>query len=194
MRKTHPGTEEKSWKRKPFVIPSMEIHLFYFPPVYVLLAGPPAADQIQGKISKQTPECAACCSRKTGTVSFCESTSNTLRSIDYLTRFNPQPPVLKRWNEIHMQQQRLHCPLFSFHLRRCLILFWMRTSWRMRVSTLQSTWRHTGVLHTHHLARHSTRCWDVIWAPPLSPRIRLPSRWNRGKTMMSWDWVVLSCV
>lgn len=40
--------------------------------------GPPAADQIKRKVSKQTPECAACCSRETGTVSFCEWTSNTL--------------------------------------------------------------------------------------------------------------------
>lgn len=38
----------------------------------VLPAGPPAADQIKGEISKQTSECATCCSRKTGTVSLCE--------------------------------------------------------------------------------------------------------------------------
>lgn len=67
-------------------------------------------------------------------------------------------------------------PLFPFHLRRCLTLFWMRTSWKMPVNTLQSTWKHTGELHTRHSARRSTRCWDAIWAPRRSHRILRPFR------------------
>lgn len=54
----------------------------YFSTVHVLPTGPPAADQIKREISKQTSECAACCSGKTSTVSFCESTSNTLLNLD----------------------------------------------------------------------------------------------------------------
>lgn len=63
-----------------------------------------------------------------------------------------------------------------FPLRRCLTLFWMRTSWKMHVNTLQSTWKHIGELRTRHSARRSTHCWVAIWAPRRSPRILLPFR------------------
>lgn len=68
--------------------------------------------------------------------------------------------------------------LFLFHLRRCLTLFWMRTSWKTPANTLQSTWKHTGERHTRRSARRSTHCWDAIWAPRRSHPIPLPSRWN----------------
>lgn len=54
------------WVRK------SERNSLYFSVKYLLPTGAAAADQIKRKISKQTPECAACGSRETGTVSVCE--------------------------------------------------------------------------------------------------------------------------
>lgn len=65
----------------------------------VLPTGPPAADQIKREISKQTSECATCCSRKTGTVSLCECK----QSLDTVTDA-PQPPLMLEIPEKQHQQ------------------------------------------------------------------------------------------
>lgn len=89
--------------------------------------------------------------------------------------------TLKNKINLHTAEQQLYFSLFLFRLRRCLTSFWMRTSWRMRANTWQSTWRLTGGPRAHRLARRSTRCWDATWAPPLCPHIPLLFRWTKFK-------------
>ncbi len=50
-------------------------------------------------------------------------------------------------------------------IRRCLMSSWMRISWRMHVSTLQSTWKFTGVLRISPVPPLLTPYWTKAWSP-----------------------------
>ena len=72
---------------------------------------------------------------------------------------------------IHMEAKTV-CALrasVSFPARRCLMSYWMRTSWRTPVNTSRSIWTYTGAPHTFLEPLLSTPYWTKV----LSPRPQL---------------------
>lgn len=96
-----------------YVLHNSEKDSLYFSVKYLLPTGAAAADQIKRKISKQTPECAACGSRETGTVSVCEWTS---RISCFAWSIPPLSAVkrLKRKNKINLHTTETAAVLLSF--------------------------------------------------------------------------------
>lgn len=75
-------------------------------------------------------------------------------------------------------------------IRRCLMWFWMRISWKMHVNTWRSTWRFTGVLHIYPVLPLLTLYWTKVWS--LHPQPTLANRLYKNNDCMSSSVIWLS--
>lgn len=80
--------------------------------------------------------------------------------------------------QVNLMECSSLCPI-----RRCLMWFWTRISWKMHVNTWRSTWRFTGVLHTYPVLPLLTLYWTKVWS--LHPQPTLANRLYKNNDCMS---------
>lgn len=74
-------------------------------------------------------------------------------------------------------------------IRRCLMWFWMRISWKMHVNTWRSTWRFTGVLHISPVLPLLTPYWSKAWS--LHPQPTLANRLYQSNGWLSSSVIII---
>lgn len=122
------------------------------------LTGSSEADQIPREVTKQTPQRPDDGRGQAGSVSTCMS----------LIMLRKELKFIQLYFLSHLSWS------YVWLIRRCLMSSWMRTSWKMHVNTLRSTWKFTGVPRISPVLPLLTPYWTKVWShhPQLTPANR----------------------